>query len=236
MKTLSTLFLMLTTAVGLASAQSGDYPIAFPKDQDRTYSNRVLSSVGLGACKATVANTAKMYCDMTHRSLVAKAGETVQPIFGFSTDWMHSYAYIDKNKNGQFDVSKPGSLGQLTAQNELVVFSALKMADGLYYNSAGETVHSSTLPSPTFTVPSSMKPGYYMMRWSRSIGTLSTPPDASMRPNTSSKTAVPSSMCGCASTKTTKLTSRWRLTAEKSSLTTIRRPANLLGRWEKSCR
>lgn len=108
MKTLSTLFLMLTTAVGLASAQSGDYPIAFPKDQDRTYSNRVLSSIGLGACKATVANTAKMYCDMTHRSLVAKAGETVQPIFGFSTDWMHSYAYIDKNKNGQFDVSKPG--------------------------------------------------------------------------------------------------------------------------------
>lgn len=165
MKTLSTLFLMLTTAVGLASAQSGDYPIAFPKDQDRTYSNRVLSSIGLGACKATVANTAKMYCDMTHRSLVAKAGETVQPIFGFSTDWMHSYAYIDKNKNGQFDVSKPGSRGQLTAQNELVVFSALKMADGLYYNSAGETVHSSTLPSPTFTVPSSMKPGYYMMRF-----------------------------------------------------------------------
>ena len=165
MKTLSTLFLLLTAVVGLASAQTDDYPVAFPKDQNRTYDGRVLYSVGLGECKASVANTTKMYCDMTHRALVAKAGETVQPTLDFSTDWMHSYVYIDKNENGQFDANQPDEQGRLTADNDLVAFSALQMSDDLYYNSAGQVVNAWKLSPPTFTVPPTMKTGYYMMRY-----------------------------------------------------------------------
>ena len=166
MKTLSTIFLMLTAVAGFAASQAGnDYPVAFPKNQERTYSERVLNSVGLGENKATVSDKSKVYCDMTRRSFVAKAGETVLPTLGFSTDWMHSYVYIDKNRYGQFDVSEPDGQGRLSEDNDLVSFSALKRADGNYYNSAGQQVHPSTLPPPAFTIPSSMEPGYYMMRY-----------------------------------------------------------------------
>ena len=166
MKTLSTIFLMLTAVAGFAASQAGnDYPVAFPKNQERTYSERVLNSVGLGENKATVSDKSKVYCDMTRRSFVAKAGETVLPTLGFSTDWMHSYVYIDKNRNGQFDVSEPDGQGRLSEDNDLVSFSALKRADGNYYNSAGQQVHLSTLPPPAFTIPLSMEPGYYMVRY-----------------------------------------------------------------------
>ena len=165
MRTLSTIFLVLMAVAGFAAAQvDNDYPVAFPKSQERTYSERVLNNVGLGKSEATVTDKSKVYCDMTRRSLVAKAGETVLPTLGFSTNWMHSYVYIDKNRNGQFDVSQPDGRG-LSEDNDLVSFSALKMADGNYYNSADQQVHQSTLPSPAFTIPSSMETGYYMMRY-----------------------------------------------------------------------
>ncbi|MBR1468523.1 MAG: glycoside hydrolase family 16 protein [Prevotella sp.] len=163
------LLIALLTLMGLApatvAAQDDRYPVAFDKDADRTHSVRVLNSVGLSGANVPTLRPEKMYDDLTHRALVAKAGQTVLPSVSFSTSWMHTFVYIDKDNNGQFDVEQPNYGESLSPENELVAFSALELASGRYYNSAGEEVSGANIIPPAFTVPADMAPGYYMMRY-----------------------------------------------------------------------
>lgn len=156
--------LFLFVGLTVFAQQDEHYPINFPKDQNRTRTYRVLNGIGLDGVNVAVANTMKMYNDMTMHSVVAKAGQTVIPAFDYTGRWMHGFVYVDKNQNGKFDVLQPGEHGTLTADNDLVSFSGMTFSDG-NYNSAGQTVDMGVLTPVAFTLPESLQPGFYMMRY-----------------------------------------------------------------------
>ena len=156
--------LFLFVGLTVFAQQDEHYPINFPKDQNRTRTDRILNGVGLGGVSVAVTDPMKMYNDMTMHSVVAKAGQTVIPAFDYTGRWMHGFVYVDKNQNGRFDVLQPGEHGALTADNDLVSFSGMTFSDG-NYNSAGQTVDMGVLTPVAFTLPESLQPGFYMMRY-----------------------------------------------------------------------
>ncbi len=74
--------------------------------------------------------------------LVVEAGETVTPVVGYAATWMNSCVFLDKDRNGRFDVDDP-------ATTELIAQSP-----------QGQNNH--TLPS--FKMPD-LEPGLYRMRF-----------------------------------------------------------------------
>lgn len=91
----------------------------------------------------------------------AKAGETITPSINSNfTTWMHSYVYLDINNDGRFsyelDVEK-----NIPEGSDLMSFS--------YYNqrnSKGDLVVSNnSLQPPVFTIPTTLKSGYYRLRY-----------------------------------------------------------------------
>lgn len=164
MKHILTVVFLFVALATLGQNADENYPLNFPKDQNRTRTDRVLNGIGLDDVSISVTNAKKMYNDMTARSVVAKPGQTVMPSFNYTGRWMHGFVYVDKDRNGRFDVQQPGSHGELGAENELVSFSGLPLADG-DYNSAGEKVDLAMLRPVAFTLPESLRPGFYMMRY-----------------------------------------------------------------------
>ena len=164
MKHILTAVFLFVALGALGQTADENYPLNFPKDQDRTRTDRVLNGIGLDDVSISVTNAKKMYNDMTARSVVAKPGQTVMPTFNYTGRWMHGFVYVDKDQNGQFDVQQPGSHGELSADNELVSFSGMSLADG-DYNSAGEKVDLGILNPVAFMLPESLQPGFYMMRY-----------------------------------------------------------------------
>lgn len=154
---------------GLFVEEKPTYPVGFDKTADRSssiYQVRKITSVGLDAQKVQPDKEELMYHDLTRHVLVAKAGTQVTPTLGFTDTWMDSYIYIDKDRNGTFEVQEPGEMGALTEDNELVSFSGLTLSNGTLYNSSGKELRnlSDVTPQP-FTLPASMAPGFYMMRY-----------------------------------------------------------------------
>lgn len=145
------------------SAES--YAVNFDRSTERTRTDRVLTRIALEGATLSLAQPRLMYNDMTSKQFVVQAGQTVKPSFGFSGSWMQGYVYIDKNRNGQFDVEAPGERGALTEENELVTFAGMNLPDGRY-NSAGQALGDlSGVQPPAFTIPRSLEPGTYVMRW-----------------------------------------------------------------------
>ena len=160
---LPTLALLGSLFCSLPLAAQGDYPVSFDKNTDRTHASRMLNSITLNGNTFNVKNNKKMYHDLTDCTFRAHAGELVSPSLAFTGRWMDSYIYIDKDGNGQFDVQTPGEHGSLQADNDLVSFSGMTLADGCY-DSAGEVTDLSLVQSPAFMLPADMLPGTYRMR------------------------------------------------------------------------
>lgn len=159
------LFTLVEDLLAQPIPSSASYAINFDRTTQRPNTNRKLNAVSLDGVSITLSQPKRMYHDMTSQLLVVRPGQTVQPAVNFTGEWMHSYIFIDLNQNGQFDVQTPGEQGQLQEDNELVCFSALTLDDG-NYNSAGESLESmNAVQPPAFTIPESLAPGFYMMRW-----------------------------------------------------------------------
>ncbi|MBQ8454206.1 MAG: glycoside hydrolase family 16 protein [Bacteroidaceae bacterium] len=146
----------------LGTAQES-YPIAFDRNANRTRTDRILNGIVLNGNVFQVTSPMKMYHDLSHQTFFCHAGDLVSPSLAFTGKWMDSYIYIDKDRNGTFDVETPGSRGSLTESNELVSFSGLSLPDGAF-NSYGETTDLSQVQPPSFVLPEDMEPGQYMMR------------------------------------------------------------------------
>lgn len=109
-----------------------------------------------------------VYKDAT-KSVVwnVKAGGTYTPAVSYQGDWMQGYAYIDYDNDGQFTPKISSNKNQ--SGSEAVSYTGynassenpLYAPDGSYlYNNSRNTT---TMPS--FTIPSSTKPGIYRMRF-----------------------------------------------------------------------
>lgn len=141
------------------------YTVNFDRDTRRTHASRYLTSLSMAGTSVAIEDRTRMYYDLTPQRFVASPGQKVTPQFGFSGAWMQGYVYIDLDRNGRFDVQKPGPRGALGQGNELVSYAGMTCDDGLF-NSEGEALTTlNVVQPPSFTIPEDTEEGIYMMRW-----------------------------------------------------------------------
>ena len=133
---------------------TGYYPTSIDKKQAYTRNDRHLDAVRLTVGNKTqsysVPTPRKVYTNAGAAAFFAQAGDVVTPSVSYTGTWMHTYVYLDKNQDGQFD-----------PQTELVSYSHYqgKNSEG---NKADQG--SSIQPRP-FTLPADLVPGIYRMRY-----------------------------------------------------------------------
>lgn len=138
------------------------YPINFEENTAHTRGDgRYVKNVKLGSQSVAINQNTdkKLYFNKTENIFLAKPGETVTPTIDWKGEWMHGYAYLDKDDNGKFDVDYTNS--GVTNARDLVSYSYYKNK-----NSAGKSASGDcgvTLPS--FKIDNDMKPGIYRMRY-----------------------------------------------------------------------
>ena len=163
MKRMNLLMSLIALFVALCptvlNAQSADYPICIGKDQSYTRTDRhldyiVLESPADGRQQATIAAPRMPYTSLLSHTFKAKAGETVTAAFGYSTNWMNGYVYVDWNRDGQFQYAYPAE------GTELLTYSHYKGAD-----SKGASTDGSVVNPPSFTLPADIPAGRYYMRY-----------------------------------------------------------------------
>lgn len=138
------------------------YPINYEESTAHTRGDeRYVKNVKLGTQSVAINQNSdkKLYFNKTENIFLAKPGETVTPTIDWKGEWMHGYAYLDKDDNGKFDVDYTNS--GVTNARDLVSYSYYKDK-----NSAGSRASSDcgvTLPS--FKIDNDMKPGIYRMRY-----------------------------------------------------------------------
>lgn len=159
------LLTVLLTLTWPTIVMADDYPINYDKTTAVTYNGRRLKSISLAGTRIDIPNDTLLYNNITDKSFIVYAGETVTPVFNFTTGWMHGYVYIDFNNNKQFDVIEPNADGTLQEGNELVSYTYYNI-DGQGKNSNGSSVQSGVgLSMPSFTIPQDIAPGTYKMRF-----------------------------------------------------------------------
>ncbi len=145
---------------------NGVYPISVEKTQTLSRSDRYATSVSLtsgdGAQSLAVNQQSDklVYQDLLAQSFLAKAGEQVTPNIGYNGTWMCAYVYLDQNNTGNFEynLNENGTPG---TNSDVMTYS--------YYNgknSSGQSLSSGDTRALTkFTIPSTLTPGYYRMRY-----------------------------------------------------------------------
>ena len=160
--------LFVSGFVSLASAQR--FPISFNTSQKITHGYRFIKGISLqpkysstlyGAKQEVTINEGiyynsesernlgnyNVYNNVSSQSFTIKAGQTVQPNFTthlhWDGNWMHSYVYVDENRDGTLTTSSP---------NELKVYTSGENANSSWVNHIG-----------TFRAPTT--PGTYPMRF-----------------------------------------------------------------------
>ena len=145
-----------------------DYVINFDKDQTYMHASRWVSNVALDDQEIAVAESYSRD-NLAYNSFFEEGGftvtpgQTVKPAIGYMAEWMHTYAYVDYNRDGKFTVD-PAEItdGVIADGQEIVSFSYFNG-----YNSAATSVSdgNKTIDMPEFTLPESLAPGFYAMRY-----------------------------------------------------------------------
>mgnify|MGYP002677285965 FL=1 len=138
------------------------YPINFEESTAHTRGDaRYVKNVKLGSQSVAINQNSdkKLYFNKTENVFLAKPGETVTPTIDWKGEWMHGYAYLDKDDNGKFDVDYTNS--GVTNARDLVSYSYYKDK-----NSAGSRASGDCgVAMPSFKIDDDMKPGIYRMRY-----------------------------------------------------------------------
>lgn len=138
------------------------YPINFEESTAHTRGDeRYVKNVKLGSQSVAINQNSdkKLYFNKTENIFLAKPGETVTPTIDWKGEWMHGYAYLDKDDNGKFDVDYTNS--GVTNARDLVSYSYYKDK-----NSAGSRASGDCgVAMPSFKIADDMKPGIYRMRY-----------------------------------------------------------------------
>ncbi|MBQ5730168.1 MAG: hypothetical protein IIV57_00960, partial [Bacteroidaceae bacterium] len=147
--------------------EENNYPINFNKNQNYTHASRRLNSVSLNSQTISLPTPLKVYSLVDTPTFSAKAGETVTAKFGFSSDWMHGFVYLDCGQDGSFEATL-GENASIPEGSDIMAFSYAEqeLGSGEGYNSAGDRVNNSNvLNPPSFVIPENLKDGFYRMRY-----------------------------------------------------------------------
>ncbi|MCQ2266360.1 MAG: hypothetical protein MJZ40_01445 [Bacteroidaceae bacterium] len=147
-----------------------EYPINFDSDAENTRTDRTLETITLqeeGAEELTLSiNPSLHYNDLTDVIYsVSDEGKPLKVNIAYKGSWMHSYAYIDLDKNGYFDTQV--NTANHTVEGELMAYSFYSFGDNPKegYNSLGEYISDDArdvIALPSFNLPTD--PGQYRMR------------------------------------------------------------------------
>ena len=146
------------------------YALTYDEEAVISRTDRALNKVGLvsgGKTYESTARSSKFYSNNTATSVFSvKAGEQVQPTFGYSGNWMSGYVYVDWGKDARFDEALNNN-GTPAEGSDVVSYNALQIGD-TWYKSDGTTRGDGNAISqgvPKFTVPAGTAPGFYRMRY-----------------------------------------------------------------------
>jgi len=133
---------------------------------DRHLNSVTLKSSTFGSQTASInqGSTKKLYTYEPNTYFRAKAGETVSVSVDWTGFWMHSYVYIDRDNNGQFEAAVKEDGYTPEDGSDLMTFSAVEIY-GNYYSSTGRIYAGDTRTMPNFTIPADLKSGVYRMRY-----------------------------------------------------------------------
>ena len=138
------------------------YPINYEESTAHTRGDgRYVKNIKFGSQSVAINQNSdkKLYFNKTENIFLAKPGETVTPTIDWKGEWMHGYAYLDKDDNGKFDVDYTNS--GVTNARDLVSYSYYKNK-----NSAGKSASGDCgVGLPSFKIDNDMKPGIYRMRY-----------------------------------------------------------------------
>ena len=148
------------------------YPVIFDKSLGYTHNSRRLNTISLngsadGNQTISLPTPLKIYSKIDNAVLTARAGETVTPVFGYTGTWMNGFVYMDCGQDGAFaaELESDGSIPELS---DIMAFSygEPEVGSGVGYNSTGARVtNSNVLNPPAFEIPSTLAPGFYLMRY-----------------------------------------------------------------------
>ena len=121
-----------------------------------------------------VGNRQALYLDQTAVVLTTQPGATITVKNNGSGGWMHSYLYVDYDKNGTFEVNEANCRGA-KLDGELVSHTGYSGLQTTSYNKPSDpTVYSDGTPidygisysltMPSFTIPADLAPGNYRIR------------------------------------------------------------------------
>lgn len=138
------------------------YPINYEESTAHTRGDaRYVKNVKLGSQSVAINQNSdkKLYFNKTENIFLAKPGETVNPTIDWKGEWMHGYAYLDKDDNGKFDVDYTNS--GVTNARDLVSYSYYKDKNSACSRASGDC----GVGLPSFEIDNDMKPGIYRMRY-----------------------------------------------------------------------
>lgn len=121
------------------------------------------SSVGNYSLSLTDNQKSQLYVNATTTTeFVVFTGEEITPVTNYGATWMHSYVYVDADKNG-FTASIDAN--GYSPIEDLVSYSTYNpnAPSGQWLDSKGNTVGNNTVKLPSFNAPAT--PGVYRMRY-----------------------------------------------------------------------
>ena len=146
------------------------YALTYDKEAAISRGDRSLNKVGLTVGDKTyesAARSKKYYSDNTTTSVFsAKAGDQVQPTFGYTGGWMSAYVYTDWGRDALFKDALNAD-GTPAEGSDVVSYNAFQI-DGTWYKSDGTTRGDGNgigQGVPKFTVPAGTANGFYRMRY-----------------------------------------------------------------------
>lgn len=136
------------------------YPVYGSKSVAMTRTDRLTTGIYLVADRDTTSynvdqsTSHKLYTDLTSKTFFAKPGQKLTPGLKVTIgNWMHSYCYVDWNNDGKFNTT-----------DELVAYNCYEQKNSLG-QSAQPAQQGTVGIMPSFTVPSSVEPGMYRIRF-----------------------------------------------------------------------
>ncbi|MBO4955163.1 MAG: glycoside hydrolase family 16 protein [Muribaculaceae bacterium] len=157
-------------------ADGNYYPINYSATDamsrsDRNLTGLTLTSTSYGEQTISMNQNKIIYHNLTTGDQVfhARPGDSITPGVNWTGWKMYLYVYLDRSNNGLFTTDNVEADGHtITANSELITYSAKSGTDNNWYTAAGVSLgseHPDTRECVAYKLPNSIKPGVYRMRY-----------------------------------------------------------------------
>lgn len=134
-------------------------------------------SAGAQTIQVGSASPQLIYRNLTEKTFVAKAGETLTPSIDYQNGgWMNGFVYVDQNNNGKFEATFDANTHKAKQGEDLMSYYYIETVENesgyKYDGTALSGGDRNNLSTPAFKLPADMQPGFYRMRYKVDWGDL----------------------------------------------------------------